>query len=159
MNSLASATPYCGQTSSNALTACGRPKVHATCKTETHPAQCGPDTRARIELSFFTDGAAEEHCSTIGVVPHQLAIHVGALVDQRIQVSVSPLATVACDWHPVGRGRIASLPQVREPTRHGNSRSDLQLDFLRCLAAGSDILPDTVCVSRRRVPLRIRERS
>ena len=63
-----------------------------------HPARCGPDARACIELRFITDGAAEEHCSTIGVVPPQLAIHVGTLVDQRIQVSTSPLATIACDW-------------------------------------------------------------
>ena len=99
VNSRASTASCCGQTSGTALTGCGQQKVHATRKTGI-PSGTVRIRRPRLHrAALHRRCCCKKHCSTIGVVSPQLAIHVGALIDQRIQVSVSPSTTVACDWH------------------------------------------------------------
>ena len=99
VNSRASTASCCGQTSGTALTACGQQKVHATRKTE-NPSGTVRTRRPRLHRAellhrWCCRGTLQHHRG--GSAP--LPFHVGTLIGQRIQVSVSPSTTVACDWH------------------------------------------------------------
>ncbi len=99
VSSRSSTASRCGQTSGTALTGCSQQKVHATCKTKSQSSAVRTRRprlhRAALHHRWCCRGTLQHHRG--GSAP--LPFHVGTLIGQRIQVSTSPLTTVACDWH------------------------------------------------------------